>query len=173
MADWRGRLLDDPARDQKSDGRAGFVIRRLPPPIWETVPALVVPAPMFVLSERAGLPSFTPPEFAYTLLTLDVDYIKHELFPMLAQRHFRKAGDASEYQVAVVDSGNSGALVYQSTTEYPTEHRGSRRRVRRALPGSHAGLRRASPRRCAASPPSAPPPNASSRSSVTNSAAAG
>ena len=118
MADWRGRLLDDPARDQKSDGRAGFVIRRLPPPIWETVPALVVPAPMFVLSERAGLPSFTPPEFAYTLLTLDVDYIKHELFPMLAQRHFRKAGDASEYHVAVVDSGNSGALVYQSTTAY-------------------------------------------------------
>ncbi len=74
------------------DGRAGLVIRRLPPPIWETVPALVVPAPMFVLSERAGLPSFTPPEFAYTLLTIDLDYVKNELLPMLAQRHFRKVG---------------------------------------------------------------------------------
>jgi signal transduction histidine kinase len=115
MADWRTRLLD---AEPHPEGRTGLVIRRLPAPIWDAVPALVVPAPMFFVSERVGTPSLTPPEFAYTLLTFDVDYIKHELLPLLAQRHFRKAGDASEYQVAVVDVTGAGSLVYQSTAAY-------------------------------------------------------
>jgi signal transduction histidine kinase len=119
MSDWRARLVDGSApRPEPDDARPGLVIRRLPPPIWETVPALIVPSPMFVVDHRTGVPSFTPPEFSFTLLTLDVDYITRELFPLLAQRHFRKAGDVSEYQVAVVDVSRADSLVYQSTSAY-------------------------------------------------------
>jgi signal transduction histidine kinase len=115
MSDWRSRLDD---RSERPRGDAGLVIRRLPAPIWETVPALVVPAPLLFLTERGELPSFEPPEFSYTLLTLDLDCIKTELLPALAQRHFRKAGDSSEYHVAVVDQAGGGTIVYQSTPAF-------------------------------------------------------
>ena len=112
MADWRTRLYD--RTDRRERGPA-LVIRKLAPPIWETVPALVVPAPMLFLTDRAGPSPLAPPDFMYTLLTLDLDYVKGELLPALAQRHFRKTGDQSEYQVAVVDRAGSGDVIYQST----------------------------------------------------------
>ena len=113
MADWRTRL-DDRA-ERRPDG-AALVIRRLPAPVWETVPALIVPTPILFVSERPGLTAFSPPEFSYTVLAIDLDYVKKELLPSLAQRHFRKAGDASEYDVAVIDRAGDGSVVYQSTT---------------------------------------------------------
>lgn len=115
MSDWRTRL---DVRAERPQGDSSLVIRRLAAPIWETVPALVVPAPILFLSDRPGPPVFAPPEFSYTLLTLDLDYVKHDLLPALAQRHFHKAGEKSDYHVAVVDRGGSGSLVYQSTPSF-------------------------------------------------------
>jgi signal transduction histidine kinase len=114
MADWRERLND---QRQRKNGDAALFIRRLPPPIWESVPALVVPAPMFDVSERPAR-AFSPPEFSYTVLTLDLDYIKNHLLPDLARQHFRKAGDISDYQVAVVESENPAHVIYQSSASF-------------------------------------------------------
>ena len=115
MADWRSRL-DGPVDHPR--GESGLVIRRLAAPIWETVPALVVPAPLLFLSERSEPPSFPAPEFAYTLLTLDMEYIRKELLPTLTHRHFRKAGEPREYHVAVVDQAGGGELVFRSNTGF-------------------------------------------------------
>jgi signal transduction histidine kinase len=114
MADWQTRLA---VRAEHPDGST-LVIRRLAAPIWETIPALVVPSPMFVVNEQARPQTPSAPEFSYTLLTIDLDYVKGELLPMLAERHFRQAGDRSDYQVAVVDGGSPTAVLYQSTMAF-------------------------------------------------------
>lgn len=114
MADWQSRLA---IQTEHPDGST-LVIRRLAAPIWETVPALVVPAPMFFVGEHARPPSPSAQDFSYTLLTIDLDYVKIELLPSLAERHFRRAGDESEYQVAVIDRVSSGEPVYQSTAAF-------------------------------------------------------
>ena len=114
MADWQSRLA---IQTEHADGST-LVIRRLAAPIWETVPALVVPAPMFFVGEHARPPSPSAQDFSYTLLTIDLDYVKTELLPSLAERHFRRAGDESEYQVAVIDRVSSGEPIYQSTAAF-------------------------------------------------------
>jgi signal transduction histidine kinase len=115
MSDWRTRLDDEPERPR---GESNLMIRRLPGPVWETVPALVVPAPMLFVSDRARSSAFAPPSFSYTLLTLDVAYIRNDLLPALAQRHFRKAGESSEYHVAVMDRGGAGSVLYRSSPAF-------------------------------------------------------
>jgi len=114
MADWKTRLV---ARTEHADGST-YVIRRLAPPIWETVPAIVVPAPMLFVNEQGRPPAHSEPDFSYTLLAIDLDYVKAELLPTLAERHFRKAGDRSAYQVAVVDRVSSSDVIYQSTPAF-------------------------------------------------------
>ena len=113
MADWRTRL-DEP-EEHRTTG-AAFFIRRLPPPVWESVPALVVPAPMLFFREGPASPP-VPPRFSFTLLTIDLDYVRLEMLPALTQRHFRKAAASYEYQVAVVEPG-APAPVYQSTAAF-------------------------------------------------------
>lgn len=117
MADWRTRLNDRSERIREG-GVSSLVIRRLAGPIWETVPALVVPVPVLFMTGRGGHSPLETPSFSYTLLTIDVDYARNEVFPALAHRHFRKSGDASEYQVAVVDAAGSGAVLYRSTPAF-------------------------------------------------------
>jgi signal transduction histidine kinase len=114
MADWPTRLV---AQTERPDGST-VVIRRLAPPIWETVPALVIPAPMFVMNEHTRPTASSIPDFSYTLLTIDLDYVKTELLPALAERHFRKAGDPNEYQVAVLDRTGAGDVIYRSTPAF-------------------------------------------------------
>jgi signal transduction histidine kinase len=109
MADWRTRL-DDTKRQE--DGR-GVVIRHIAGPIWETVPALIVPTPMLFVAEMAGPGLLSPPEISYTVLTIDLTYVREELLPSLARTHFRKAGDADEFQVAVIDRAGSNSALYQ------------------------------------------------------------
>jgi hypothetical protein len=72
MADWQSRLA---IQTEHPDGST-LVIRRLAAPIWETVPALVVPAPMFFVGEHARPPSPSAQDFSYTLLTIDLDYLR-------------------------------------------------------------------------------------------------
>ena len=115
MSDWRARLNDE---TERKNGESALFIRRLPPPIWDSVPALIVPAPVFIVRDNPARRSFSTPEFGYTVLALDMDYIKNDLLPDLTQRHFRKAGDPSEYQVAVVETENSDRVVYQSLPSF-------------------------------------------------------
>lgn len=115
MADWRARLYDE---TEKKEGDSALFIRRLPPPIWDSVPALIVPAPMFIVDDGPARRPFPRPEFSYTVLALDLDYIRNDLLPDLTQRHFRKGGDTSEYQVAVVETGHPGRVIYQSLPSF-------------------------------------------------------
>ena len=119
MADWRTRL-DEP--QEHPPAGQGYFVRRLPPPIWESVPALVVPAPMLFLDERRVSPPL-PPRFSFTLLAIDLDYVRGDMLPALTQRHFRKAPEPHDYQVAVVERG-APAPVYQSTPAFtPADER--------------------------------------------------
>ena len=117
MADWRTRLQDRTEQPSRP-GESTLVVRRIAAPIWESVPALVVPTPMFVVTSLGGAPSLAPPEFSYTILTIDLDYVRSEMFPALAQKYFRRAGEPNEYHVAVVDSGGAGTIVYQSAAAF-------------------------------------------------------
>ena len=109
MSDWRTRIGVQTATREGSR----LIIRRLPAPIWETVPALIVPAPMLFARDPGAPDPFAPPELSFTVLALDVEYVKSELLPSLVQRHFRQAGDSS-YEVMVVDRAGSGLPLYQS-----------------------------------------------------------
>jgi signal transduction histidine kinase len=120
MSDWRTRLNDE---TERKDGEAALFIRRLPPPIWESVPALVVPSPIFIVTDTTRPHAFSPPEFSYSVLTIDLEYIGSELLPELTRRHFRTSGDVAEYQVAVVENADPGRVVYQSSQSFnPGQH---------------------------------------------------
>ena len=85
MRDWREQFADhvEPA------ARGTLSIRRMPPPIWESVPALVVPTPLLLLTERIGptdVRTFTA-KASYIVLTIDLEYVRGEMLPALAQRH--------------------------------------------------------------------------------------
>jgi two-component system, OmpR family, sensor histidine kinase SenX3 len=136
-----------------------LVVRTIAAPVWEQVPALVVPMPLLFLNtreapprgaraaaleesqsaprrgDRVGGPALSRapqalvnqhgggaefrrgPSLSYTVLLLDRDYVIGEMLPALAQQHFRKSGDAFDYQVAVVSRAGRGA-VYQSAAGF-------------------------------------------------------
>jgi hypothetical protein len=89
-------------------------LRTLPAPVWDTIPALVVPAPVVLLS-RQGVPQ--APVLSYTVLLLDREYLTNEMLPALSQQHFRGTGDGFDYQVAVVNTGDRG-IVYHSAAGF-------------------------------------------------------
>jgi signal transduction histidine kinase len=109
-----------------------LVVRTIAAPVWEQAPALVVPMPLLFLNTR-GAPPRRPetlldqhdgnaefrraPSLSYTVLLLDRDYVIGEMLPALAQQHFRKSGDAFDYQVAVVSRAGRGP-VYQSNAGF-------------------------------------------------------
>jgi signal transduction histidine kinase len=109
-----------------------LVVRTIAAPVWEQAPALVVPMPLLFLNTRGGPPRRPEtllnqhdgnaefrraPSLSYTVLLLDRDYVIGEMLPALAQQHFRKSGDAFDYQVAVVSRAGRGA-VYQSAAGF-------------------------------------------------------
>jgi signal transduction histidine kinase len=100
-----------------------FVVRTIAAPVWEGVPALVVPMPMpmlflnpppALLNRHANAEFRTAPRMSYTLLLLDRDYVINEMLPALAQQHFHKTGDGFDYQVAVVSTAGSGVLYHSA-----------------------------------------------------------
>jgi signal transduction histidine kinase len=56
------------------------------------------------------------PLAAYTVVTLDLDYIKREMWPALARRYFA-SGDQLDYRVSVVDANDPQKIIYQSTPD--------------------------------------------------------
>ena len=110
--------------DPVSTPGSTLVVRTMPALVWESIPALVVPAPvMFFSSTQAvvqgvAVPRATmapatdlrPPNVTFVVLVIDRDYLTHEMLPALAQQHFRGAGDAIEYDTAVVSTGGKDAI---------------------------------------------------------------
>jgi signal transduction histidine kinase len=90
------------------------VIRTIPAPVWDAIPALVVPSAMVLVGPELGS---QPPVLSYTVLLLDRQYVTNEMLPVLAGQHFRGTGDGFDYQLAVVSTGDRG-IVYQSAAGF-------------------------------------------------------
>lgn len=96
----------------------GLVVRTIPPPVWDSVPALVIPMPLILLNQEAGRTELRMlPHISYVIVLLDRAYISSEMLPALAQQHFRQTGDGFDYQLAVVNPG-SHSVVYHSAPEF-------------------------------------------------------
>lgn len=130
-SDWPSALADirkaieqsaAPARSA-STGRATAVLMRSVPVGWASIPALVVPAPMLVVShlDQRAATSVSPLHMSsgmrYTIVWLDGDYIRNEMLPGLAQQHFQGTGDGFDYQLAVVPS-TGGQPLYHSVAAF-------------------------------------------------------
>ncbi len=120
--DWPAAM--DPIRQQLSkapeqeSGPPGLVVRSIPSPIWERVPALVIPTPQFSLNQQAGRTEVRMiPGLSYIVVLIDRGYIIDEMLPALAQQHFRQTGDGFDYQLAVVSTADRN-VVYRSTTAF-------------------------------------------------------
>ncbi len=120
-ADWPPALADVRAQlvgqqTVTSDHRAVW-IRSMLAMVWENVPALVVPAPHVIFNQRGGRTELQViPRISYTVLLLDRDYLVNEMFPAIAQQHFR-SGDGVDYHLAVVSPSNGGVW-YRSTPQF-------------------------------------------------------
>ncbi len=91
------------------------VIRTLPVPVWDSIPALVVPAALVLFTADPGAPQI--PTLSYTVLLLDREYVTNEMLPALARQHFRGTQEGFDYQVAVVSTSDR-RVVYRSTAEF-------------------------------------------------------
>ena len=151
-ADWPASMSELRAQlrtgGDPSAPMGSLLVRTMMPPVWEHVPAVVVPTPVTFfyargdpaptpraraaaledpLSSRGPQALFNPdagntefntiPGLSYTVLLLDRDYVIGEMLPGLAQQHFRRTGDAFDYQVAVVSSAGRG-VVYHSAAGF-------------------------------------------------------
>jgi two-component system, OmpR family, sensor histidine kinase SenX3 len=119
---------------QEQRDASGYVLRTLPPPIWDSVPALVIPTPFILFNQmvvtagsdggQTGVrPGSNRPELrvmpglSYVVVLIDRAYITDEMLPALAQHHFRRTGDGFDYQLAVVSPANS-SVVYHSAPDF-------------------------------------------------------
>ena len=124
-AEIRKQLLQPPATSATGSGPT-LVMRAMVTPVWPAVPALVIPAPMLMLSHLdprdSAAPSVTPMRFTptvrYTLVMLDGEYIRSEMLPALAQQHFQGTGDGFDYQLAVVPATGGNTPVYRSVADF-------------------------------------------------------
>jgi signal transduction histidine kinase len=58
--------------------------------------------------------------FGYTVLQLDMPFVRDRLLPQLAQRHFTNAEDAA-YRVAIVDAADPLEVIYRSSPHAPLD----------------------------------------------------
>ena len=65
-----------------------------------------------------GLSPPEPPPFGFTVLQLDTAYIRTEMVPELAQRHFSPS-EPDGYRVAVVSQANADQVLYRSDPDAP------------------------------------------------------
>jgi signal transduction histidine kinase len=123
MDDWRARFT--PAEETNDTGAAVFV-RRMPPLIWETVPAIVVPTPrMFAAAVSPPTPANSGPRnlslpfaLSFSVLVIDLEYVKQEVLPTLAQRHFNQGLSGSGYRIAVINRDDNGKPIFQSAAAF-------------------------------------------------------
>ncbi len=97
----------------KPEASGTFLVRMMVSPLWDEVPALVVPMPLMMLNGSSAHSTLRfAPRLSYTVLMLDRDYLARELLPSLAQQHLRDVGGV-DYDLAVVNTAGRG-VVYRS-----------------------------------------------------------
>ena len=120
MSDWREQLTPGTWKDSSSAGN-NFFIRRLPAPIWESAPALVVPTPIIIFGKPKAA-SRMAAAMSFSILMIDRDYVSRELLPSLAERHFghpaAQGGPGLDFKVAVVSRAAPDTFVFQSTPSF-------------------------------------------------------
>jgi signal transduction histidine kinase len=118
--DWIARRRPQLETREVTSGDAGraVFIARAAHPIWDEVPAIVAPMalPLMLLTDLHSEPR-NPHAFSFTILTLDLDYVRHDILPSLAERHFGRDGHL-DFDVAVVKSEGSGDIVYSSSAAF-------------------------------------------------------
>lgn len=96
----------------------GVVLRQMPAAIWDGIPALLIPMPVFLFDGQPGRTELRlSPGLSYIIVLMDRDYITNEMLPALAQQHFRQTGDGFDYELAVVSTADS-AVVYHSNQSF-------------------------------------------------------
>jgi signal transduction histidine kinase len=109
------KLVSAPA---PTNAPAGLLLRQMPPAIWDNIPALLIPMPVFMFNEDAGRTHVRlSAGLSYVVVLMDRDYITNEMLPALAQQHFRQTGDGFDYELAVVSTATSD-VVYHSTSRF-------------------------------------------------------
>jgi signal transduction histidine kinase len=117
LVEWRDGLVEHEISESAANMKAMFVAR-LSSPVWEKAPAVIAPMPMPVLLLPGPPREAIRPAFSYAILALDVDYIRGELLPALAERHFGRADTGLDFQVAVHKTGAASDLVYTNSPEF-------------------------------------------------------
>jgi hypothetical protein len=129
-ADWPSeldecrRLLKD--QSDKDNSASLPLPHKSLPSIFADAPALVAPIglppnnlPAPVENARIDL-DLAIPHLGYTIIVFDLDYIKKEILPGLAQRYFAN-DNRLDYKLAVVTNSNSKKFIYSSDAGIPQE----------------------------------------------------
>jgi signal transduction histidine kinase len=123
-AAWSGALA--PMRAAFQSELAAFAadgnMRRLPPAL-RSDPSLIVSPLLHVRFGVAGDAELTVPPahvFGFTAIQLDLPYIRTELLPALARRHFPQSGGSGP-RVAVVDARDPREVVFRSSPDAPAD----------------------------------------------------
>jgi two-component system, OmpR family, sensor histidine kinase SenX3 len=111
------RVLSEHRLPEPSAGGTALV-RALPRPLWGSIPALVVPLPVVMFHPHPQGSEFRlSSAMSYAVLLLDRGLIDDEILPALAERHFGRAPDGEDYQLAVVEA-DGGDVVYRSAPDF-------------------------------------------------------
>ena len=123
-ADWNDALagsrsyFEDELRSHRAGESRG--LHRLPP--WHGDPSVIV-APLVSLHlGPAGVDTRLPlvSAFGYTVLQLNMQYVREQMLPELSARHFPHA-DGAAYRVAVVEAADPRNVLYRSSVDATTD----------------------------------------------------
>jgi signal transduction histidine kinase len=77
---------------------------------------LVAPLRSFVVNPDASTPQTVTPLFGFTVIELDLQFIRQQLLPEIAERHFTHP-DGDMYRVAVIATDEPHEVIYRSVPE--------------------------------------------------------
>jgi len=120
--DWRPPLERwRPQIEQEfSDFNAGRAFDRRPPLRGEDS-LIVVPLRNLVIPARPTPgPQTVTPMFGFTIIELNMAYIREQMLPELASRHFTHV-EGDVYRVAVTDADDSSSVLYRSDPDAPVD----------------------------------------------------
>jgi signal transduction histidine kinase len=122
--EWEGPLA--PSRSQFEQDLAAYrsgdrLQRRERPAFHEDESLLIAPVINVQLGPRTAL-AHAPlvGVFGYTVVQLNMPFIRERVLPQLAERHFTHTGDAA-YRAAIVQAADAKQVVYRSSPDSPTD----------------------------------------------------
>jgi signal transduction histidine kinase len=81
---------------------------------------LAAPLRSFVVNPAASTPQTVTPLFGFTVVELDLQFVREQLLPELAERHFTHP-DGDMYRVAVITTEEPHQVVYRSDAAAPID----------------------------------------------------